>query len=126
MIMDWTQINLFKGIDLNDSFVLSWDHESDQLCFVLEASIWPESDHYSKPKDDEYTCYRKAILKFVNLQSINGLKSMESTPSTTDPDGSTDYGNIDTLCQTENGFDLSGDFGLVNIIGGELCFDVHT
>ena len=48
--MDWTQIELFKGIDLNDSFVLNWAHEDSQLCFELEASIWPESDYYFKPK----------------------------------------------------------------------------
>ena len=124
--MDWTQIELFKGIDLNDSFVLNWANEGDQLCFELEASIWPESDYYFKPKDGEYTCYRKAVLKFVNVKSTSGLKPIESVHSTKDPDGSTDYGNIDTLCQTEGGFNLSGDFGSVNIMGGELRFEVHT
>jgi len=126
MSMDWTQIELFKGIDLNDSFVLSWAHEDDLLHFELEASIWPESEHYSKPENGEYTCYRKATLKFTNVQSINGLIPIESAPSTTDPDGSTDYGNIDTLRQTENGFKLSGDFGSVDIMGGELRFEVRT
>lgn len=124
--MNWNQIELFKGIDLNDSFVLSWAHEDNQLSFELEASIWSESKHYSKPQNGEYTCYRKATLKFTKVQSINGLKSIRLVPSTTDPDGSTDYGNIETLSQTESGFNLSGDFGSVNIIGGELLFEVHT
>ncbi|CAA0113597.1 Uncharacterised protein [Halioglobus japonicus] len=126
MSMDWNQIELFNGIDLNDSFVLGWTHEDDQLSFELEASIWPASEYYSKPKDGEYTCYRKAALKFTSVKSINGLKPIELVPSTNDPDGSTDYGNIETLCQTENGFNLSGDFGSVNITGGELQFEVHT
>ena len=124
--MNWTQIELFKGIDLNDSFVLGWAHEYGQLSFELEASIWPDSKYYSKPQNGEYTCYRKAALKFMNVQSLNDLKSIESVSSKTDPDGSTDYGNIETLSQTENGFDLSGDFGSVNIMGGELRFEVHT
>lgn len=55
---------------------------------------------------------------------MHGLKLIESAPSTIDPDGSIDYGNIETLCQTEIGFNLSGDFGTVNIIGGELNFEV--
>lgn len=124
--MDWNQIALFKGIDLNDSFVLNWAHENDQLLFELEASIWPESEHYSKPKDGEYTCYRKATLIFENVKNIKGLKSVESVASTTDLDGTTDYGNIDTFSQSDSGFHLSGDFGSVNIIGGELRFEVHT
>ena len=124
--MDWTQIKLFKGIDLNDSFVLSWEGDDTKLSFELEVSIWPESEYYSKPKNGEYTCYRKAALTFTKVKSINGLKRIELVPSTTDPNGSTDYGNIETLCKTVTGFNLSGDFGSVNLMGGELCFEVHT
>ena len=104
--MEWNQIELFKGIDLNDSFVLNWVHENDHLSFELEASIWPESEYYSKPKDGEYTCYRKATLLFLNLENINGLKPIEHTPSSKDLDGTIDYGNIDTLCTTGNGLSL--------------------
>jgi len=124
--MDWTKIELFKGIDLNDSFVLKWNYEDDCLSFDLEASIWPESCHYIEPKDGEYTCYRKATIKFENTRSVNGLNSIELVPSTTDPDGSTDYGNIEILSKTKSGFNLLGDFGSVNITGGELHFEVHT
>jgi hypothetical protein len=53
--MEWPQIEIFKGIDLNDSFVLNWNHEDDHLSFELEASIWPESDYYTTPKQGEYT-----------------------------------------------------------------------
>lgn len=124
--MDWTEIELLKGIDLHDSFILNWAHEDNQLSFELEASIWPESKYYSPPKNGEYTCYRKATLMFTNLKSINGLKSIELVPSTTDPDGSIDYGNIEALNKIDGGFNLSGDFGSVNIMGGELRFEVHT
>jgi hypothetical protein len=124
--MEWSKIDIFRGIDLTDSFVLSWSHDGNELTFELEASIWPDSEYYSKPQNGEYTCYRKAALKFTGVQSINGLKSINLVPSTIDPDGSTDYGNIDALSQTETGFYLSGDFGSVNIVGGELCFEVHT
>ena len=88
--MDWAQIELFKGIDLNDSFVLNWTHEDNKFSFELEASIWSESEHYSKSKDDEYTYYRKATLMFTKVQSINGLKPIDFVPSTKDRDGTTD------------------------------------
>ena len=117
---------LFKGIDLNDSFVLSWAHENNQLTFALEASIWPESEFYSKHKEGEFTCYRKATLRLANVKSINGLKNIDSVTPTKDPDGSIDYGNIETFCQTRTGFKLSGEFGSLSIKGGELTFEVHT
>ena len=37
--MDWRSLDLFEGIDLNDSFVLDWHHNDDQLIFEVEASI---------------------------------------------------------------------------------------
>jgi len=124
--MEWSQIEIFKGIDLNDSFVLNWHHENDHLSFELEASIWPESEHYTASKNYEYTCYRKATLEFVGVKNISGLKSKESVQSTTDPDGSIDYGNIDDLKELGDSFLVVGDFGSVSIQGGELRFEIHT
>ena len=124
--MDWSQMGLFKGIDLNDSFVLSWEQVSDQLSFELEVSVWPESDYYTSPNKGEYTCYRKGRLQFVDVESSSGLKPIESVRPAIDQDGSVDYGNIDSLQKTELGYELSGDFGTVKIVGGELRFEIHT
>jgi len=126
MNKEWLQIEIFRGIDLNDSFVLNWNYENDQLSFELEASIWPESKYYSMPEKDEYTCYRKATLKFVGVNKVSGLREKESVQTSNDPDGSVDYGNIDALDIAEGSFFVSGDFGSVKIQGGELQFEVHT
>ncbi len=124
--MNWTQIELLKGIDLNDSFILNWKHEDNRLSFDLEASIWPESEYYTKPKKDEYTCYRKATLSFMGVNNIRGLKTLESVRFSTDASGKIDYGNIDSLQSTSTGFELDGDFGSVSISGGELNFEIRT
>ncbi|WP_083607995.1 hypothetical protein [Teredinibacter haidensis] len=124
--MEWSQIEIFKGIDLNDSFVLSWYYEADNVSFELDASIWPESEYYSTPKKNEYTCYRKATLEFVGVKKVSGLKLRELVQPTTDPDGSVDYGKIDELNVADDSFLVVGDFGKVNIQGGELRFEVHT
>ena len=60
--MNWKEMEIFKGIDLNDSFVLSWKYINDTLTFDIEASIWPESPFYEKPVGDDYTCYKNAFL----------------------------------------------------------------
>lgn len=124
--MEWAKVEIFRGVDLNDSFVLDWCYENDHLSIELEASIWPESIYYSKPKKNEYTCYRKATLKFVGVKEVSGLKPKELVQSTRDPNGSIDYGNIDVLNVTDGSFILVGDFGSVNIKGGVLQFEVHT
>ena len=119
-------MEVFKGIDLNDSFVLDWSHMNNCLYFELEASIWPESKHYAEPKPNEYTCYRKAILQFINIVSVSGLKPKSAAMSSTDPDGSIDYGNIDTLQVVDGGFEFTGNFGNIKICGGELRFEIRT
>jgi hypothetical protein len=108
--MQWTEMGCFRGIDLNDSFVLSWAHGERDLSFVLEASIWPESEYYQTPKAGEYTCYRPAVLRFTNCKRISGLLEMEEARASTDASGEIDYGNIDTLKRTKSGFQLAGDF----------------
>ena len=124
--MNWTQLEIFKGIDLNDSFVEHWSCKNSCLVFDLEASIWPESKYYTKPLKDEYTCYRKASLTFCGIHSIIGLLPIESVQESKDLDGSIDYGNIEELNKTHDGFKLVGEFGDVKIKGGELCFEIHT
>ncbi|MDN5499121.1 hypothetical protein K5M76_02960 [Shewanella xiamenensis] len=124
--MDWRQMEVFKGIDLTDSFVLDWNHKNNCLYFELEASIWPESKHYAEPKPNEYTFYRKAILQFINTVSVSGLKHKSAAMSSTDPDGSIDYGNIDTMQVVDGGFELTGNFGNIKISGGELRFEIRT
>ncbi len=117
---------VFEGVNLNDSFILGWTQDGGKLAFYIEASIWPASKYYSTPKAGEYTCYRKAVLEFVGSTEITGLRAIELTPSSTDPDGSKDYGNIDSLKASESGFRLAGDFGDIIIKGGELRFEIHT
>ena len=96
-------MEIFKGIDLNDSFVLSWSNKGNELVFHVEVSIWPESKFYESPKKDEYTCYKPAVLTFKNFNEINGLLEMGQVKPSIDPDGEKDYGNIDALQKNSDG-----------------------
>ena len=51
---------------------------------------------------------------------------MRLASSSTDPDGSIDYGNIDSLIKTESDFELTGEFGNVKVEGGQLDFKIHV
>lgn len=124
--MQWREMECFRGIDLNDSFVLSWKVEKRRLCFVLEASIWPGSEHYQPPEKKEYTCYRPATLYFRDCDSVSGLNAMSEVRPSVDTNGEVDYGNIDSLTQIPGGFEILGDFGNVLVKGGQLDFRVET
>ena len=81
-----------KDIDLNDSFVLSWSLGTDELAFEVEASIWPDSKYYDKPKKNEYTCYKPARLLFKYVKEVNGLLEMAQVTPSTDAKSQKDYG----------------------------------
>lgn len=124
--MDWREIDLFRGIDLNDSFVLGWHYEGDRLIFNLEVSVWPESEYYHAPKEGEYTCYRRGTLIFEGVKSIKGLLPMAEARSSTDASGEADYGNIDTLVIRPGSAQIIGDFGSVEIAGGTCALSIST
>ena len=124
--MNWQDLTDFTGIDLNDSFVLSWSQDHEQLVFELEASIWPNSKHYEPPKKNEYTCYKPAKLTFNNFTELSGLLPMEDVRPSTDANNELDYGNIDHLETNDQGYKVSGDFGDVVICGGSMRFEIGT
>ena len=119
-------MDIFKGIDFNDSFVLGWSSNEAGITFNVEASIWPESPHYQKPKPNEYTCYRKCEIQFTNFTSYSGLSKQSTVNPTKDLDGSLDYGNIDILIKTNNGFQVVGEFGHLNIVNGKVQLKFYT
>ncbi|MDO6612094.1 hypothetical protein Q4601_20125 [Shewanella sp. 1_MG-2023] len=51
---------------------------------------------------------------------------MESVEGCVDPDGSTDYGNIDEFSKIPGGFHLAGNFGSVEVFGSHAYWRVHT
>ncbi|WP_289028012.1 hypothetical protein [uncultured Paraglaciecola sp.] len=122
--MNWTDMDLFRGVDLGDSFVLDWSCTSNSFVIKVEASLWPESKHYSPPVNGEYTCYKNASVTFKNIKSIKGIVPVNEASPTTDPDGSIDYGNIDALTSNLGQFNICGRFGNVVINGGEVSFSV--
>jgi hypothetical protein len=102
-----------QGIDLADSWVLGWKERSGVLEFSVEFSLWPESPHYLEPKKDEFTCYRHGILRFEGVTAIDGLRKEEAATFSTDPDGSKDFGNIQSFEDHDDSVRMSGDFGEV-------------
>ena len=121
----WEDMEPFRHVLVTDCFVLSWAERDGSLVFEVEASLWPCHPLYTKPPKTDWTCYRKATLRFPKVRRIEGLRAMAETPSTTDPDGSVDYGSFHGLHQADDGhYHLSGEFGEVTIESDPLVFEV--
>ncbi|GIU34406.1 hypothetical protein TUM4644_35640 [Shewanella colwelliana] len=119
-------MEVFKGIDLYDSFVTSWNVDGSGLSFELEVSIWPESTYYSAPNENEYTCYKTGVLRFFGYSHVKGLLGQNKVRSSRDPDGSVDYGNVEYFAKSECKFEIHGEFGKVVISGGEFLFEINA
>lgn len=101
---------------------MSWSLSEKCLIFELEASVWPDSIYYEPPLKGEYTCYKRSQLVFEGFEAIDGLKPMERVRSSVDANDSRDFGNIDDLEDTNDGYLICGDFGLVVVTGGTMQF----
>ena len=114
----------FKGVDLEDSWILDWRYGADVggLVFDLEASLWPDHSLYEKPVPDQHTCYKKARLIFQEASVAGELPDPTPTIGTRDPDGSIDYGSVNVLELEDGLYHLVTDFADLHIhcVGLEL------
>ncbi|MDP9315974.1 MAG: hypothetical protein M3R24_34820 [Chloroflexota bacterium] len=117
--------DVFYGVMIEDTAVRSWSYHGNQLTFDLEASLWPGNPHYQSPRPDEWTCYKPATLTFVQVASVTGLKDMAEVSPIVDPNGTVDYGTLDSIELAPPIYRLYGPFGDVTIRATELHFVIQ-
>ena len=103
----------FADVMVQDCWVLGWRTENDSLVFDIEASLISGHPLYESPKPGEWSCYKTAQIVFSGVREVSGLLPIQSVRATVDPDGSVDYGSIDSISQETNGFAIVGEFGNV-------------
>ncbi len=93
-----------KGIYLEDSWLLGLNHDEELkvLCLKVDLSIWPESKFYSKPLLDDWTCYKKAEIKFIGIRKMTGLFDLTDIKPSIDATGEQDWDCIYGLRILEN------------------------
>ena len=113
---DWTDIRVFDGLDLSNSYVLSWDCSQNEVRFEVEFVLTSEHSDYIPPKPGEWACYRAGRLHFREVESLSGLLEMSKVKPSTDAAGERDFGNIDALIEERLGhYRIEGDFGEVSM-----------
>lgn len=105
----------FFGVLIEDCWVLGWRTDGDTLIFDILASLWPGHPNYEAPKPNEWTCYKRSELVFHGVRKVSGLLPVHEVRQTVDPDGSVDYGSLDSIKVIPDGFSIIGDFGDVAV-----------
>jgi hypothetical protein len=123
--VDWRQLREFSGVDIERSFILSWQLERDVLPIDVDLMLTEKHPFYEKPRPKEKACIRAAILEFPCCESIT-LQDEEAAKSLADLTGRLRGGEIRSLCRVDDGpYVISGDFGTVTIDAERPILRLH-
>ena len=67
---DWRVLREFAGVDLEQSFVLSWEIEYGALLVDIDVHLLEAHPFYEKPRPAEKVCIRPAVIEFPLLDKI--------------------------------------------------------
>jgi hypothetical protein len=114
--MDQVPYQAFAGLEnvyLEDSYVLDIRIKQQVVELFLLVVLTEQHAFYATPPATEQYCYRKALLQFTNVGRVTWI--MKSLVQNTDAAGTVDYGNIDEFFWDGECFNLSGDWGKLEI-----------
>lgn len=114
-VVDWRRLREFAGVDVVNSFVLSWGWHRGTLSIDVDLRLTEEHPFYEKPRPAEKVCIRPAIIDFPYCESVavNGNRLQAPLAAAVSSIG---IGAIGGLVRQHDGpYELSGEFGTVRI-----------
>lgn len=113
--VDWRKLREFTGVDLLNSYVLSWGVQRGTLLIDVDLQLNREHPFYEKPRPAEKVCIRAAVIDFPYCVAIvvNGDTVDEPLSDSVAKLG---IGAIEGLRRLDDGpYEISGAFGTVRI-----------
>ena len=112
-ITDWKKLREFSGVDITQSFALSWHVESTALMVDLDLFLNKEHPFYEEPRPAEKACFRPAFLEFPDC--TRACESGEvGESSVADAVKSFGAGKISGFRRTGDGqYEIRGEFGTI-------------
>jgi len=110
---DYADYTDLANVYLEDSFVLAIDEKPGALSFKLEVALTPGHPLYHQPRPDEQHCYVDAMLTIGEVARIEWVT--RSSRTSRDATGEEDLGNIDSLRQLDDHYEITGDWGHVRV-----------
>ena len=111
--VDWHKLREFADVDLERSFVLSWNYEAGALLVDIDLLLLPDHPFYEKPRPAEKVCIRPALIEFPFCQAVTTGKGDDDIAAIV---ASLENGAITGLRLLADGYyEISGVFGSVEI-----------
>lgn len=101
----------FYGVMIEDCYVQGWRLKKQSLEIECLFSLHPGNPYYETPPPDEWACYKAGKVVLRDPQFVGNLFSTEEVERIDDPDGSFDYGNLDSADIRDGQLTLHGPFG---------------
>jgi len=112
--IDWRQLREFAGVDLTQSFVLSWKFQADTLSIDIDLFLCAEHPFYERPRPAEKACIRPARIDFPWCDGLEWNDGKPDEPAEAAP--RLPPGAITSLEVVGDGeYELLGEFGNVRI-----------
>ena len=110
----WRQLREFAGVDLSQSFVLSWHVEAEMLVIDIDLYLEPEHPFYETPRPAEVHCIRPAFIEFPYCDELHTAAG--ASGEVAEIAAKLGLGAISDLeVLDDSRYAISGEFGTVSI-----------
>ena len=110
----WRDLREFRGVDLAESYVLSWGFDRGSLVVELDILLLPEHPFYERPRPAERVCIRAATLEFPHCCSVRyGERELVDAAAEL---AAIDTGKLANLrVYAEGVYEIEGRFGRITL-----------
>jgi hypothetical protein len=111
----YDQLPGLEHLYLEDSYLLAVHEDGDELRLDIEAVMTEQHPRFTPRKPHETYSYLRVAIVFIEPRSVDWLE--RSMKPITDPDGETDYGNIDSFTFDQDRYEITGEWGHIVLHG---------
>jgi hypothetical protein len=115
---DYPEIEALASYYLEDSYVLGVVAVPGALTLSMEFVLTQDHPEYVSPPPTEQYCYRRGVLKFTGVRSLS-WRDQGAMPAR-DVTGEIDYGNIYSLTNEGDRYEIVGEIGEISVVASTL------
>lgn len=114
MTKNYYDFPALSEVYLEDSYVLRINEGDGTISFSMLLVLREQHPRYHAPEPGEQYCYAYGDLIFTGVREVRWLERGHHVY--TDVTGEEDLGNIDTMIYDTDHYELTGDWGHVEIV----------
>ena len=112
------------NIRFDESYVLELRLEPYRLFLRMDFALGSSHPKYAAPDSDERECFRRGSIEIANFHKATWHASGIRT--THDATGEIDFGRLDEFAVSGEVWQLTGDWGVIELEGGKLSLTIDS